>query len=312
MSIKCSNCGHVNPLGRLVCERCGQKIPTSQKGAEPAEPSQPFGKTVVGLRGNPPASPPENFGGTLLGHQMLPTEEFGGKTINDFVQPEETLASSKLESSQELPPVGLKTIPRSKLVHTGCSETLLTQCEYFMMVGLDECPRCGIDLLGYRRLHNPDGGEFIDTEPPMVKKPTESTDEDDSYDPYRQPQFPNQRLSFSLVPRSNEDAPITLDGFRSPDVEKMGVKLNRETLEPGNRSISNVLQAQLNFIGGKWVLEDRSIHQTTFLLLREPYELKNGDVVLMGDRKFRVYIEDVTTDNTQDETSSLTKPPYRT
>jgi hypothetical protein len=303
MSIKCSNCGHVNPWGRLICERCGQKLPQNQKELLSDNTNKTIGNAEMGPSGNVVSPPPPNFGRTILGNQMFPNGETGGNaTIDDAAQYSKTLTPNDLAGqTEEKATIGLETADKLTDV------CLFNECEYPKIKGLDECPKCGRDLRVNSAVHPPK--VKLDNAKLKEGELTVPSEVEDAYDPYREPKYPpNQRLSLILVPRSNESTPVSLDGFSSLQATQAGFRLNREILEPDNRSISNVLQAQLHFVDGKWMLEDRSIHQTTFLLLREPHELKNGDVILMGDRKFTVNIEILTVPGAQDEIDNNAKP----
>lgn len=64
------------------------------------------------------------------------------------------------------------------------------------------------------------------------------------------------------------------------------IALNRRNLEDKNNSITSKVQAELVFEDGKWYLSDRSELHSTFIAVGEKMELKEGDTILMGDRKF--------------------------
>jgi hypothetical protein len=68
--------------------------------------------------------------------------------------------------------------------------------------------------------------------------------------------------------------------------QNASIELNRSNLDPGNASITGKVQAELTFEDGAWRLKDRSELQTTFLLASTPIPLKDGDILLLGDRKF--------------------------
>jgi len=68
--------------------------------------------------------------------------------------------------------------------------------------------------------------------------------------------------------------------------QHQSIELNRDNLDPGNPSITGKVQAELTFEDGAWQLKDKSELQTTFLLASEPTPLKDGDILLLGDRKF--------------------------
>lgn len=75
--------------------------------------------------------------------------------------------------------------------------------------------------------------------------------------------------------------------LRKIDVDGEMLSLNRELLDPGNNSISRGSQANLFQVDGNWYLENTSTLKTTFIQVKEPIKLSDGDVVLMGDSLFK-------------------------
>ena len=70
------------------------------------------------------------------------------------------------------------------------------------------------------------------------------------------------------------------------------VTVNRANLDEGNFTITGKIQATFTFRDNKWWLQDASELKTTFIQVKEPRELKDGDIVLMGDRRFIFYSSD--------------------
>ena len=68
-------------------------------------------------------------------------------------------------------------------------------------------------------------------------------------------------------------------------------ELNRQMLDPDNPTITSQVQAILTHKNGKWYIQNRSAHKTTFVFADEPIEVKTGDIILMGNRTF-VFEED--------------------
>ena len=69
------------------------------------------------------------------------------------------------------------------------------------------------------------------------------------------------------------------------------IELNRDNLDPDNFTISQNAQAILTCKNGKWYIKDQSHFKTTYVLASEEIPLKNGDVILMGSRRF-IFTED--------------------
>lgn len=86
--------------------------------------------------------------------------------------------------------------------------------------------------------------------------------------------------------------PLSRDGEQSIDPIKIiyldaPVPLNRAMLEPSNNTITSKVQAELEYVNGAWYLVNRSEKETTFILAKSPVMLQKGDIILMGNRKFR-------------------------
>lgn len=83
-----------------------------------------------------------------------------------------------------------------------------------------------------------------------------------------------------IVDEGEQDAPTT-QTFRG-DVHQ----LNRANLDPENHTITSKVQAILNFEDGNWYIKDESSLKTTFMYCADPIDLKDGDMILMGNRTF--------------------------
>ena len=64
------------------------------------------------------------------------------------------------------------------------------------------------------------------------------------------------------------------------------IVLNRSNTDPNNHTITSKQQAILSFENGKWYIEDKSAHKSTFIQVNGKMSLNDGDVVLMGNRMF--------------------------
>lgn len=100
-------------------------------------------------------------------------------------------------------------------------------------------------------------------------------------DPSRIALFERNVLKLVRIPKEGEqEATLEFEGEN--------IVLNRDNTDPGNMTITSREQAALEFKDGKWMLSDRSALQTTYIRVNQPTELKNGDVILLGNRAFRV------------------------
>ena len=110
-------------------------------------------------------------------------------------------------------------------------------------------------------------------------------------DPYRMRAAPAPVCYLMPVPREKEK-PEKDGEARAFIYLDEPITLNRENLEEKNNSITSKVQAELSCENGKWYLSDRSDLQTTFIRVGEKTELREGDILLMGDRKFVFTIKD--------------------
>lgn len=88
--------------------------------------------------------------------------------------------------------------------------------------------------------------------------------------------------------------PIAQDGIDSPAALHLkgdAHDLNRANLDPDNQTITSKVQAILTCEDGQWFIEDRSAQHTTFIYAGEKTALKDGDVILMGNRQFVFHAE---------------------
>lgn len=88
--------------------------------------------------------------------------------------------------------------------------------------------------------------------------------------------------------------PIAQDGVDTPSVIILkGDKheLNRANLDPENKTITSHTQAILSHKDGQWYIQNMSAQKTTFIQVKGDTALKEGDVILMGNRQFVFHIK---------------------
>ena len=87
--------------------------------------------------------------------------------------------------------------------------------------------------------------------------------------------------------------PVPQDGVETPETLLLKGNqhtLNRANLDPENQTITSQTQACLTCEEGQWYIEDQSSQHTTFIYAGEKTALKDGDVILMGNRQFIFHI----------------------
>ncbi|MBU0489924.1 MAG: FHA domain-containing protein [Bacteroidetes bacterium] len=139
------------------------------------------------------------------------------------------------------------------------------QCGYPVIQGSETCPKCGYHF----DIQSKDS--FSQKEKFHKNKPVSEK----TIDPY------NRGFKLKPVPVTHE-ADLNEIHFSAQESELM---VGRETLEPQNQTIS---AEQANFYqhNGKWFIKDVSSKKSTFVLANEFIELSEGDVVMMGNRRF--------------------------
>lgn len=141
------------------------------------------------------------------------------------------------------------------------------QCGYELMVGALRCPECKQEVEPSRKKNN-------DSQSQRKQKPLDGT-----VSPWQQVKYDKFYLK-----------PMERDGESEQQVLEFAgdeITLNRANLEEGNMTITSKTQAVIENRNGKWYITDESVLQTTFLHISESRELKSGDIILMGDRKFQ-------------------------
>ena len=64
------------------------------------------------------------------------------------------------------------------------------------------------------------------------------------------------------------------------------VSLNRANTDANNSSITSKVQAVISNVNGEWFIEDKSVYQSTLIHVRGKVKLQDGDIIVMGNRKF--------------------------
>ncbi len=89
---------------------------------------------------------------------------------------------------------------------------------------------------------------------------------------------------FILTPISEDDGLPEADLL---EFEGNAVVLSRDNTDPKNTTITSQEQAVIRCDDGKWAIEDHSEYKTTFVQASRPIELRNGDLILLGNQLYR-------------------------
>lgn len=266
--MRCDNCGWDNPDNTTLCVKCNtilQNIPQENKAA---------------------TTSPQRTGGGAFAGTISDGSAFAG-TIPDSASAAGATAAEAASMADA-----------DKDVMVPCPNP---GCGYLNSRYVKACVRCKTPLstaAGGNVVGVPAAGESAPAVSPARTVPDGSrpqpTVPDRNYsrkagagtiDPYRMKIDSPPACHLRLVPRDGEhlDKETAEKEFVAGETP---IPLNRTNLDATNNSITSKVQAELVFENGKWLLSDRSELHTTFIRVGEKTELKEGDIIIMGDRKF--------------------------
>lgn len=157
-------------------------------------------------------------------------------------------------------------------------------CGYSLRPGVEICPNCNknVNQTAEEKVNKKEKNAAgrITSDPFQKREPSFKG----TIDPYAMDHA--SQPAFFLQPVSRSEKEETMKPLTFLIYEDKKVLLNRENTEPGNNTITGKVQAEIRFDNGTWWLENFSDHKTTYLLADRPLEISNGDVILMGNRKF--------------------------
>jgi len=171
-----------------------------------------------------------------------------------------------------------KTVNEAAFFGAGPAQTpidanVCPQCGYPMRPGVSECPNCH-----YGATVNPHAAQARPKAGPAPKQ-VKSSPVSGTVNPWVQVAPANQCTLEPIAQEGESNpAPVRLKGEAH--------ELNRANLDPDNMTITSKVQACLTCEDGQWFIEDKSAQQTTFIHAGEKTALKDGDVILMGNRQF--------------------------
>lgn len=256
--MRCVNCGYDNSKDRTACLKCGQPLRAIPSSDRPS--------------GNIPKP-------TVLGANMANlTESTERKTVIM------NLGSNGVQSPS---PVISET------------PSACPSCDYPVIGNYENCPSCGVSLKNNpvkdMKTVLPDLQKMMDNKF-VCQHCQQEISMTNAFCPHCGQRvhlptiLPSKKgakkelpsCSLTIVPEENETIAIT-----KKDYEGTSIVLNRFNTEETNRTITTQEQAVLTNEDGDWYIENRSIYQTTYLMLNRKIKLEEGDIIILGDRKFK-------------------------
>lgn len=169
--------------------------------------------------------------------------------------------------------------------------TVCPKCGYPLRPGSTSCPNCNFQI----QVSQP----ALKSQPTVLdavsvassassissinqhKRPVYS----ETVNPYLETVEVTPSFTLSPVSRINEKKhlePISFEGE--------SVMLNRDNTETDNTTISSASQATITCVDDKWFIKDSSGQGTTFVKALNEIEIKDGDVILLGNRLFEFHV----------------------
>ena len=301
--MRCNNCGYDNVPGSSSCVKCGHPLLSEYAGYD-----NNHNQNV--------RVPNYNNGGEVQPRPTVintPQAEPAPRptVINAMQRPEPAPRPTRIVNGpiQQGVPMGQNGAQASQ----GCP-----YCGYPVMGNFSSCPNCGATLSqspaqpvpfaqqpmqptpasqnGTKRLVNVEVdinqevkcdkcGTMVSTDFKFCPKCGERIHMPTVRVIRRKP-APAPHCHLTLIPEEDEQMVAV-----KKDYEGTSVILTRENTEPDNRTITSKEQAELSFEGGKWFMLNKSELGSTYLEANRKLELQPGDIVVLGDRRFKFEAE---------------------
>lgn len=283
MPITCSNCGFDNLPSAHLCIKChtpledshSQKL-SGKMDVKKTEHSTPSG-----------ASSAPNPSKTIPGKQAFRYES------PDSVMPT-PLPVSPPTVLDDGSPISPPSTVEKDITTITCPDV---DCGFINIASRTTCIQCQRELIPHKNAPSlPQPQDFTMNNPKVSNSSEESFSQKPliggTIDPYRMRVSNTEKCYLQRIPKIGETIDIRRSEFKLSNDES--AVLNRDNIDPTNQSITSKAQAELSYENGKWFVINRSEQQTTFIQVSEKTEIKDGDILLLGDRKliFKTELEE--------------------
>ena len=252
--MRCKNCGWENPANNLKCEKCNASLAAGLiNKAAPENSSPEESERNVTKQGCPDC-----------GYPMRELKKTCPNCGRQFDKEEDQSADKKLSLSDSLQPL-VNLIPEP---HIPVGK-ICVRCKSPVSESASYCSNCGSSLTNENNLSNKTINPWAQSDPIQIAEPI---------------QVPTCTLNL----RAGDG-----ESLKGSTLQFMGdvIPLNRSNTEPANPTITSQVQAELSFENNKWYIQDKSALKTTYIYTGEKKELKQGDVVVLGNRAFEFNCE---------------------
>lgn len=284
--MRCNNCGWDNNPGTTNCIKCGHSLQV-ENGYASQSYTTPAPQPAYGGESTPR---PTVLNATGMQEPAPRPTVIGASSIQEPIPRPTRIANPVTPSSSSLQPQGSR-----KCVN----------CGYPVVGDFTSCPNCGSPMAPVARISSPtqtsfrkavnESGLVIEEQVKCQKCGTEVSI-DFTFCPKcgerihmptvrairhkAEPSKPKCTLELIL-----EEDEVTKP--RTNEYEGASIILNRDNTEPDNRTITSKEQAELTCEDGKWYVLNKSELGSTYLECNRKIEIQPGDVIVMGDRRFK-------------------------
>lgn len=286
--MRCNNCGWDNAPGATSCVKCGHSINTGN-----GYNANPYQEVNV-----------PNYGPG----EQAPRPTVVNATGMAEPAPRPTVVNATGQMAPQPRPTRIMNGPQQMLQQgTGEAQNARScpHCGYPVMGNFTSCPNCGTPMAAANpqpAAPKPAEGQdavkpFFDLNEKITcqKCGTEVT-ADYSFCPKcgerihmptvrairHKPTPPKPKCSLTLIPEEEEKMEP-----KKCEYEGSSVILTRENTEPDNRTITSKEQAEISCEDGKWYIVNKSELGSTFIECTHRFEIQPGDVIVLGDRRFK-------------------------
>jgi|GEM_PF-750612 len=271
MLITCSNCGFDNLASDELCVKChiplrkqdGKLIGSILRQGNPLTPDNPTTK--------------KSQVGTIPGKQA-----FGENLPPPVLMSPPTLPDSAYRIPVPTPPPP----PNDSSINEGVKKIVCPypDCGFINIAPRKTCIKCQRNLFAAEISVPPPNVPTEESIKTKEEAPLKTPQNMKTIDPYRMRAGNKQKCYMGIVPKMDETIPSGMGTAFELSADER-VELNRDNIDPSNGTITSKVQAELSFENGRWFLIDRSEQKTTFVHVSEKTEIKDGDTILMGDRR---------------------------
>lgn len=160
----------------------------------------------------------------------------------------------------------------------GGSSSQCPKCGYQLRPGADKCPNCNTPVMAATVRNEPEPHQADNVN--FHSAPRRQT----TINPYLMDMDPTPMCSLRPIKKVNEHKEPSINEYEGKDIV-----LERANTDPDNGSITSQGQARLTNVDGAWFIEDMSEQKTSFLQVARKTEIKDGDIILLGNRLFEFH-----------------------